>query len=217
MAVIVSALTIPDPKERPEENLREAETAHSRFKDPASDFISLYNIWKACFGEPESGKIIRARDLKKFCKENFMSFKRMREWQDIHEQIKDILEESGMNLNTGKKTNENGSSDGDFSAKYTAIHQSILSGFLSNIAVKKEKNIYQAAKQREVMLFPGSGLFNKGGPWIVSADMVETSRLFARLVANIDSSWLEPLGRNSMQIFLFQSPMGKKTGSGCCR
>jgi ATP-dependent helicase HrpA len=202
-AVIVSALTIPDPKERPEDSIQAAQEAHSRFKDPASDFISLYNIWKSCFGEPGSGKITRARDLKKFCKANFMSFKRMREWQDIHEQIVDILEESGMYAASSKdgavgaapsgcpSTDDNGI----FSSQYTSIHKSILSGFLSNIAVKKEKNIYTAAKQREVMLFPGSGLFNKGGAWIVSAEIVETSRLYARLAASIDSSWLEPVGR----------------------
>jgi ATP-dependent helicase HrpA len=227
-AVIVSALTIADPKERPEDRIQAAQEAHSRFTDPASDFISLYNIWKACFGEPGGGRIVRARDLKRFCRENFMSFKRMREWQDIHEQIVDILEEAGM----AAAEKKNGASGGAprsspaadvrvkslltgtvpetirsscdppapgkkeiFSPRYAAIHKSILSGFLSNIAVKKEKNIYTAARQREVMIFPGSGLFNKGGAWIVAAEMVETNRLYARLAANIDSSWLESIGR----------------------
>lgn len=241
-AVIVSALTINDPRERHEENIQAAEAAHARFRDPSSDFITLYNIWKACFGEPAKGKpMIRAKDLKKFCKTHFMSFRRMREWQDVHEQIVDILAESGFDMRASshavipdaaaipphpdiniisnrsdslssrsfpdsaplaggpaapahsprseKKKNESRFSDG-----YEALHRSILSGLLSNIAVKKEKNIFQAAKQRTAMIFPGSGLFNKAGQWIVAAEMVETSRLFARTVAEIDSRWLESLG-----------------------
>ncbi len=204
VTVIAAALTIQDPREKPDNDLPAAQEAHFRFQDPASDFITLYNIWRACFGEPDSGKIVRAKDLKKFCKENYLSFKRMREWQDIHEQITEILEEAGINK-WEKKTNASKTAtgtgalpvkdSGDFSKAYAAIHKSILSGFLSNIAVKKEKNIYLAARQREVMIFPGSGLFNKAGDWIVAAEIVETSRVYARRVANIDSAWLESIGK----------------------
>ncbi len=195
VAVIASGLTIADPRERPEDDRDKADAAHARFVDPASDFISLYRIWEACFKESGSEKpFIRARDLKSFCKTNYLSFKRMREWQDVHEQVLGILEESGLDLKAGPRPLESVQKENGFSPFYTAVHQSILSGFLTNIAQKKEKNIYQAAKQREVMIFPGSGLFNKAGAWVVSAEMVETSRLFARTVANIDSAWLEPLG-----------------------
>lgn len=241
-AVIVSALTINDPRERHEENIQAAEAAHARFRDPSSDFVTLYNIWKACFDEPAKDKpMIRAKDLKKFCKTHFMSFRRMREWQDVHEQIVDILAESGFDMRASSHAvipdaaitqasqdidiisdssaspssraapdsaplaggpaapahsprPEKKKSGSRFSDGYAALHRSILSGLLSNIAVKKEKNIYQAAKQRTAMIFPGSGLFNKAGQWIVAAEMVETSRLFARTVAEIDSQWLESLG-----------------------
>jgi ATP-dependent helicase HrpA len=242
-AVIVSALTINDPRERHEENIQAAEAAHARFRDPSSDFITLYNIWKACFGEPAKGKpMIRAKDLKKFCKTHFMSFRRMREWQDVHEQIVDILAESGFDIRrapgdlltrsaalpsdsressashdarilpaspaapgspgrrnaaaapAGMPRPEARTGESRFSDGYAALHRSILSGLLSNIAVKKEKNIYQAARQRNAMIFPGSGLFNRAGEWIVAAEMVETSRLFARTAAEIDSRWIEPLG-----------------------
>ena len=195
VTVIVSALTIVDPKEKPREAFTKAEAAHARFTDKASDFISLYNIWKGCFKNSDNRKpFIRARDLKKFCNTNYMSFKRMREWQDVHEQIVDILEESGFDFKKQPAVAKLENVNDDFSAHYIAIHQSILSGFLSNIAVKKEKNIYQATWQRQVMIFPGSGLFNKAGQWIVAAEMVETSRLFARTVAMISSDWLEILG-----------------------
>lgn len=229
-AVIVAALTINDPRERHEENIQAAEAAHARFRDPSSDFITLYNIWKACFGAPGPEKpVVRVKDLKKFCKAHFMSFKRMREWQDVHEQIVNILVESGFDMNppvspgiagesiTATPSASRAAPDSGvlfgtpalpmlssrvekkktgsrFAEGYAAIHRSVLSGFLSNIAQKKEKNIYQATKQRSVMIFPGSGLFNRAGEWIVAAEMVETSRLFARSVAEIDSQWLESLG-----------------------
>ncbi|MDA3898054.1 MAG: ATP-dependent RNA helicase HrpA, partial [Desulfobacteraceae bacterium] len=195
VAVIVSALTIPDPKDKPREAFTKAEAAHAKFTDKTSDFISLYNIWKVCFKNSDISKpFIRARDLKKFCSTNYMSFKRMREWQDVHEQIVDILEESGFDFKNQPSVAKPENPDDVFSAHYIAIHKSILSGFLSNIAIKKEKNIYLATKQRQAMIFPGSGLFNKAGQWIVAAEMVETSRLFARRVAMISSEWLEALG-----------------------
>ena len=119
----------------------------------------------------------------------------MREWRDIHNQIKAILLEFGLPV-TDRRTRmpaENLNLDKTHPL-YQQIHKSILSGFLSNIAEKKEKNFFRATKNREVMVFPGSGLFDGAGRWIVAAEMVETSRLFARTVANIESEWLERLG-----------------------
>lgn len=200
-AVIVSALTVNDPKDKPRDAFTKAEAAHARFNDPASDFMTLYNIWAACFGNPEAGKSgVRAGELKKFCKAHFMSFKRMREWQDVHEQILNILEETPVPAESvaramdGVGKSAPPASDDLFSEGYAAIHQSILSGLLSNIAVKKEKNLYQAARGRQVMIFPGSGQFSKAGQWIVAGEMIETSRLFARRVATISVGWLETLG-----------------------
>jgi len=198
VAVIVSALTIIDPRDRPEGMEKQAQAAHAGFKDPASDFITWINIWRACFGASSRERgFVKAKDLKQFCRENYFSFKRMREWQDVHEQIRVILNDSG--ITTGKASpaaeDEKSKPEMNFSPGYTAIHQSILTGFLSNIALKKEKNIYRAAKNRELMIFPGSGVFNQGANWIVAAERVETSRLFGRNVANIDRTWLEPIGQ----------------------
>jgi len=210
VVVIVSALTTIDPRERPEDAEKTAEAAHNRFKDPASDFITWINIWRACFGAPAMAKaFIRAKDLKQFCREHFFSFKRMREWQDVHEQITAILNEAGIKAKMPASVKKAESGEEDFSEGYAAIHESILSGFLSNIAVKKEKNIYQAAKDREMMIFPGSGVFNRGGAWIVCAERVETSRLFGRNVANIDRTWLEPIGA-SLCRYSYLSPRWEK-------
>ncbi|MFO7840139.1 MAG: ATP-dependent RNA helicase HrpA [Desulfosalsimonadaceae bacterium] len=196
MTVIASALTIIDPRERPEGAEEKADAAHRRFFDPSSDFVTWVNIWRACFGAPGLERaFVRAKELKRFCRENWFSFKRMREWQDVHEQIVLILNESGICGQAEEHPEGAAEGEQDFSPRYSAIHCSILSGFLSNIAMKKEKNIYQAARNREMMIFPGSGVFGRGGPWTVAAGMVATSRLFGRNVANIDRTWLEPIGR----------------------
>jgi ATP-dependent helicase HrpA len=118
----------------------------------------------------------------------------MREWRDIYHQIVAILEEHGMWRAEGGKGTATKSAIRNPQSAFEKIHKSILSGYLSNVAEKKEKNLYRTTQNREVMVFPGSGLFDKAGSWIVAAEMVQTSRLFARTVANIDSRWLEELG-----------------------
>jgi ATP-dependent helicase HrpA len=201
VAVIASALSIRDPRERPAEKAREADQIHKTFHDPSSDFITLLNIWKKYHQTLQKEKTTGS--MKKFCKNHYLSFKRMREWRDIHAQISEILREYGLNGKKIKTASDKAAQVTlpkmpivEDSPLYAAIHKSILSGFLSNIAVKKEKNIFQATKGKEVMIFPGSTLFNNAKTWVVAAEMVETSRLFARTCANIDSDWLEKLGKD---------------------
>ncbi|MDP3285041.1 MAG: helicase-related protein, partial [Desulfobacterales bacterium] len=183
MAVIAAALSCQDPRDRPTNKtakIDEANRAHRLFMDTQSDFITLLNIWNK-FNEALKGVKITA-GIKKFCRANFLSFRRMKEWRDIYSQIKDILIEQGMNSQkTETETAESGKDKPCiYSPLYTAIHKSVLSGFLSNIAVKKEKNLFSATKEKSVMVFPGSVLFKNPGTWIVAAEMIETSKLFAR-------------------------------------
>ena len=205
VAVIAAALSIQDPRERPVDDADKADQAHAVFADSASDFITLLNIWKKYHETLAEEKT--AASLKRFCKAHFLSYRRMREWRDIHAQITAILQEfdlerlSRQTLKHKKKPlfrsrdeKMKDPAESPFSSLYRSVHRSVLSGFLSNIAVKKEKNIFRAAKGREVMIFPGSAIFNKAGTWVVAAEMVQTSRLFARTVAAIDCSWLEELG-----------------------
>ena len=182
IAVIASALSIQDPRERPSEKSAEADRIHAAFNAPASDFLTLLTVWKRF--RQARGEQPSHNALKRFCRDHFLSFRRMREWEDIHAQITEIMAEFGW------RQRRVGADEPDFGR----IHRSILAGFLSHIAVKKEKNIFRAARGREVMIFPGSGLFGSAGNWIVAAEMVETSRLFARAVATIDRGWLEPAG-----------------------
>jgi len=186
VSVIASALSIQDPRERPPEKAAEADRLHGRFTHPDSDFMTLLNLWNYYHRSWE--KLKTQNRMRRFCREHFLSFPRMREWHHIHRQLTDILEEQG--ISTRESRSELSEKD-----RYAGIHRSVLSGYLSNIAVKKEKNIYMAARGREAMIFPGSTLFNRGPEWIVAAEMIKTSRLFARTAGKIDSDWLEKLGR----------------------
>ena len=195
VAVIGAALSIQDVRERPLDKEAQADQAHRPFVDPLSDFITILNIWTALHEGPQAPNSMGL--LRKFCQKHFLSFRRVREWRDIHHQIVAVLKEQGMPVGgreTGPLPETGRTEKGDFHPLYTAIHRAILSGFLSNIALKKEKVFFHAAKDREVMIFPGSGLFKNPGEWIVAAEMVETSRLYARKVAVIDVAWLEALG-----------------------
>jgi ATP-dependent helicase HrpA len=184
--VIASAMTISDPRERPVEQVQRADQAHAAFRDPTSDFITLLRIWNHYHDRRES--MNTQNRMRKFCRDHYLSYRRMREWRDVHDQIRGILNEQEGHPKPVKKVTA------DAQILTDGIHRSILSGFLSNIAVRQQKNLYTATKGRQVMIFPGSSLFNKAGAWIVAAEIVETTRLFARTVANIDPEWLEALG-----------------------
>ena len=177
--VIAAALTVQEPRIRPTGKETQADAAHSMFVEPSSDFITLLNIWNVYQQTlKQTGSKSRVR---KFCRASFLSFQRMREWEDIHRQIVGILAgEKGFVLNSRP-------------AAADAIHRSILSGTLRSIGLKKARNIYQGGQDQELMVFPGSVQFNRAGRWIMAAELVETSRLYARTVAGINPDWIEPL------------------------
>ncbi len=209
VVILAAALSIQDCRERPLELEAQADQAHARFKDPRSDFVSLLKIWNTFWKSPWGDESERDRQeevnpggsgppkekspsspsrfaswakMRKFCKENFVSYRRVREWRDIEEEISDILNELG-----GFEWNEH-------PASYDSVHRSVVSGYLSHLAMRKDKNLYVGIRNRQLMVFPGSGVFRKAGSWIVAAEQVQTSRLFARTIANIEPSWLEELG-----------------------
>jgi ATP-dependent helicase HrpA len=184
-AVIASALSIRDPRERPLEKAAQADAMHAPFRDPDSDFLTLLNIWDRYHGDFEELKGLNRK--RKFCHEHFLSFPRMREWTFVHAEVLDILRE--LKIPAGRTAPA-----GRTKESYAALHRSIAAGYLSNIAVRKERNTYTAAKGREVTVFPGSTLSGKNASWIVAVEMVRTSRLFARVAARIEGDWLEELG-----------------------
>ncbi|MHB1349293.1 MAG: ATP-dependent RNA helicase HrpA [Desulfobulbaceae bacterium] len=177
--IIAAGLSIQDPRIRPAESEEKADAAHRKFVDPQSDFLSLLNIWNTF--QATAGKVSKGR-LRKFCAGHFLSWQRMREWLDIHEQISELTRHHPSFHDNAEP------------ASFAAVHQSLLSGFLRNIGQKKEKNLYRISGGREAMIFPGSALYNHGGRWAVCASFMETSRLFAMTAANIDVRWLEEIG-----------------------
>lgn len=208
LLIIAAGLSIQDPRERPLDKKDAAAAAHKRFADPQSDFLALLKIWDAVHEEWE--KFRSQNQRRKFCKASFLSYQRMREWQDLYAQLHGALEELGrFQLN-------------ESNADYAAIHRSILTGLLAHVATRKERNVYQGAGNRQLALFPGSALFDrnekagktrppKNGPppkptsakqpaWIVAGEIVETSQLFARTVAGIDPLWIVQLAPHLCQV-----------------
>jgi ATP-dependent helicase HrpA len=196
--IIASAIAIQDPRVRPADREKQADEAHRQFVHPQSDFLSLLNIWNR-FHEVQDQVGSWSR-LKKFCKANFLSFQRMREWLDLYEQMGRILtrypefaEQSGA-------------------TSYQAVHMALTTGFLRNIATRKKEKIYQGAAGRELMIFPGSHQFLKSSQWIIAASFIETSRLYALTVAAIEPEWLESIGGRLCKYTWSNPRWEKKTG-----
>jgi len=208
IAIIAAALSIQDPRERPAIRKKEADQAQAAFVNPTSDFLTLLNIWHGY------QSIVKRRrswaQVKSFCYDHFLSFRRMREWQDVYRQIQRVLADHRIQTKAPSEPLERDA--GLQNSRYIAIHQAILYGFLSNLALKKENQIFQASHNRRVMVFPGSGLFKNPGQWIISAEMVETSRLFARCVAKIDPSWIEPIARSQCRYTYMDPHWERKRG-----
>lgn len=173
--VIASALSVQDPRERPMEKRQAADEKHKAYADEDSDFITLLNLWHLY---EEQRQALSQSQLRKWCQKHFISWVRMREWRDLHRQLHLSVRDLKM---TENKT----------PADYAAIHQSLLAGLLSHIGLKQEKGEYLGARNRRFYIFPGSGLFKKNPKWIMAAEMLETSKLFAHQVAKIEPEWIE--------------------------
>ena len=184
VVIIAAALSVQDPRIRPLGQEKQADAAHASFSGKGSDFSSFLVLWEKYHGAVAKS----ASQARKFCKKNFLSYQRMREWRDIHDQISTILAEQGRQGKRGIRFVLL-----DAEASYDQVHRAILAGNLRHIGLKKTKNFYQGARNKELMIFPGSSLFGKAGQWIMAGELVETSRLFARNVATIQPQWLEPL------------------------
>ncbi|HZR67827.1 MAG TPA: ATP-dependent RNA helicase HrpA [Burkholderiales bacterium] len=177
--VIASALSLPDPRERPLERAPAADEAHKRFEDEKSDFLSYLKLWK--FFEDALVHRKSGRKLHQACRDHFLSFSRMREWRDIHGQLKELVAESGWRFSEKPAT-------------YAQIHRALLAGLLGNVGMKTEEGNYLGARGIKFWIHPGSGVGRKAGRWIMAAELAETTRLYARCIATIDPDWLESIG-----------------------
>lgn len=178
LLIIASALSVQDPRERPADKQQAADQAHRRFADDTSDFISLINLWNYF---EEQRQELSQNHLRKLCKKEFLSYTRMREWRDIHYQLR--LSIKSLSL-----------AENQHSADFRAIHRAILAGLLSHVGFKYEGREYMGARNRRFKLFPGSFLFKKQPKWLVAAELVETTQLYARMAASIEPDWLFGVG-----------------------
>ena len=207
LLIIAAGFSIQDPRERPLDQKDAAAAAHKQFTDPQSDFLSLLNIWNAVHDEWD--RLRTQGQRRKFCKQRFLSYLRMREWQDVYSQLHDALEDLGA-----FRLNES-------NAAYDAIHRSILAGLIGHVARFEETNNYKAAGNRLLSVFPGSALYSRGEPrkkpirkgdkpppkqksnqpqWVVAGEIVETSQLFARTLAGIDPQWIFQLAPHCCKV-----------------
>ncbi|WP_181805813.1 ATP-dependent RNA helicase HrpA [Streptomyces shenzhenensis] len=179
--VIAAALSIQDPRERPAEKQTQADQQHARFRDETSDFLAFLNLWKYV---REQQRERGSSSFRRMCKQEFLNFLRIREWQDIYLQLRTVAKQMGIHLN-------------EEDAPGDRVHVSLLAGLLSHVGMKdvKEgaKNEYLGARNAKFALFPGSALFRKPPRFVMSAELVETSRLWARVNAKIEPEWVEPL------------------------
>ena len=181
--VIASALAVQDPRDRPMERAAAADEAQKKFDDEKSDFFSYLKLWRF-YGELIDHKKSNKK-LFQTCRENFLSPNRLREWRDIHSQIKELVSELGWKV---------GEINPDPHKIYAQIHRALLAGLLGNIGLKTEEGNYLGARGIKFWVHPGSGVGRKAGRWVMAAEVTETTRLYARCVATIEPDWLERVG-----------------------
>ena len=178
--IIASALEVRDPRDRPLEKQQQADQRHAQFAHQESDFLGYLNMWD--FFHQLKDKLSRSQ-LRKACRQNFLSYNRMREWLDVHRQLLQLVAEAGLKRTARRD-------------EYASIHRAILTGLLSNLAFRTEAYEYTVAGGGKAHLWPGSSLFSKKPTWVIAAELVETSRRYLRTCARIDPGWIEPIAEH---------------------
>ena len=196
VAIIVSALSVQDPREKPADKMHQADAKHAAFRKDESDFLTILNIWNTF---EEQKKKLSNNKLRKYCTDNFLSYLRMREWFDIHAQIMQVIKgDLKMKPNSVE-------------AGYEQIHRALLPGLLSNIGFRHEPYEYLGARGLKFFIFPGSGLHKVKPKWIMAAEQVETSKVYARNVARIEPEWIEQCADHLVKHNYYDPHWEKKT------
>jgi len=174
--IITSALAIQDPRERPAEKQTQADQAHARFRDEESDFYSWLHLWEYL---SEERRARSSSQFRRLCRTEYLNYRRIREWQDLHAQLRDITKEMGLTANRRPAERE-------------VVHQTLLTGLLSNVGMKDANSYeYRGARSSRFSINPGSTLFKRSPEWVMAAELVETTRLWARGVASVQPEWIE--------------------------
>ncbi|TCD20023.1 ATP-dependent RNA helicase HrpA [Pseudomonas sp. IC_126] len=236
--IVASALSVQDVRERPADRQQQADQAHAQWKDPDSDFAALINLWR---GFEEKRQELGSNPLRTWCRKNFLNYLRLREWRDAHRQLTLIARELKLgaskapeavvpSLAKGRKAAEQitpttdtkvnvvlrqqaeASETAQKAKGYAAVHKAILSGLLSQIGHKTEEGDFLGARQRRFWVHPSSVIGRKKPNWIMAAELVETTKLFARMVAKIEPEWIEPLAGHLIKKNHFEPHWEKKRG-----
>ena len=211
--IIAAALSIQDPRERPADAQQAADDKHRRFADPDSDFVTYLNLWDYL---AERQRELSSSAFRRLCRAEFLNYLRVREWQDLQGQLQTLAGDLGVAVRSS-------------SAERTGLHVSLLAGLLSQIGTKvqgseplqpaasapkgrRPRAEYLGARNARFAIFPGSALTRKAPDWIVAAELVETSRLWARTVARIEPEWVEPLARHLVRHSYSEPHWEKKRG-----
>ncbi|CAM3799638.1 ATP-dependent RNA helicase HrpA [Rheinheimera salexigens] len=197
LLVLAAALSIQDPRERPLDKKQKADQFHARFANADSDFSSWLLLWQYLQQQQTE---LSGNQFRRLCKQEFLNYLRVREWQDLTAQLQQLMQEQGYKLNQQ-------------TADYAAIHQSILSGLLGQVGFKDSDADYMGPRQTRFYVFPGSQLFKRKPKWVVAAEWVETSRLYARTLAKIEPEWVEPLAQHLVNRSYSEPHWQKKRGA----
>ena len=226
MLIVVAALAVQDPRERPTSKRQQADQKHALYRQDDSDFLFYLSLWKALFEADEEGNKLSGNQRKQFTKKNFLSFPRVREWHQTHRQLVQMVNDLNLtdvshvkNANTSKDNQVTSNDpttidDEDIKAvKYANLHRALLTGLLSTIAHKTEsRGEYLAARQQKAKIFPASTVFKQVPPWVMAFEVVETSQVFMRTVAKIEPEWIISAAGNLLKYHYFEPHWSKKTG-----
>ncbi len=237
--IIASALSVQDPRERPMEKSDAADEAHSAFKDPSSDFATYLKLWAAYH---DRKRHLSGSKLRRWCKDSFLSFVRLREWEDIHRQLTELIQgmqqgpgasgrgheprppavrgtparpgqgRSRHHTNGRPNAGAEGKADAAEQTRSNHLHRALLTGLLGNIGLKTETGEYAAGRGVKFNIFPGSALFKQGPKWVMAAELVRTTKLYARTVAGIMPEWVEELGAHLVKRTYSEPHWSKQAG-----
>ena len=233
--IVASALSVQDVRERPSDRQQAADQAHAQWKDPDSDFAALINLWR---GFEEKRQELGANALRSWCRKNFLNYLRLREWRDAHRQLVLICRDLQLSqprradsvalsadtpaprvtpttdtkLNVKLREQAEAQAAAQRAKGYAAVHQAILAGLLSHIGSKTEDGDFLGARQRRFWIHPSSVIGRKKPQWVMAAELVETTKLFARMVAKIEPDWIEPLASHLIKKNHFEPHWEKKRG-----
>lgn len=196
--IIAAALSIQDPRERPMDKQQASDEKHRRFADKNSDFLAFINLRDYL---KEQQKVHSSSQFRRLCRDDFLNYLRVREWQDIYTQLRQVVKELGLPVNS-------------VPSDYRSVHSAILAGLLSHIGQKyADKQVFTGSRNARFSLFPGSGLFKKPPKWIMVAELVETSRLWGRIGARIEPEWIEPLAQHLVKHSYSEPHWSKSQGA----